>query len=443
MLTLLTQGALSVLAGLGSFGDTPPPGGLIACTPAEAHLAGALRKARAERTLDDDELPRRIAALGLPVLRPCLDTLELERVAQVVPGDRSQTLSIYQREVVLDVLAELPPRTVLDAALERSQLSHSRAVRRLVLDVVGSVGSPQELDTLIGLALLEDEQLPPRDVCEAFQGALAKLLAREPRLYGRLGALHRDAPGPLGDAIVCAVGDTGDARGLEFLEHVLTFSPESTSVCASQVRRLGRSEDPRVNSELAQRMRWAIDPDAPETCRALLLALGELCDYDSIPLLIELLESEDGGLSGNAHWALKRITGLRFPALASRWSAWYEDELAWFEREEELALRDLHVGPPSAAAAAARAISERRLWREDLALELVSALERPHPTLRAPICRAIERLGVPSVALGLIDLLDDEDDASAAAALHALVTLTGRDLPADPTTWRLALAMDS
>ena len=47
------------------------------------------------------------------------------------------------------------------------------------------------------------------------------------------------------------------------------------------------------------------------------------------------------------------------------------------------------------------------------------------------------------MALGLIDLLDDDDPHSAAAALHALVALTGRDLPADATTWRLALAMDS
>jgi HEAT repeat protein len=444
MWSLVTLTALSVLTppAVGSGEDAPPPSGLIACTPAEQSLAGRLRSARSERTLDDPALPRELAALGLPILRPCLDALERERVAQVAPGDRVQILSIPQREVVLDVLAELPHGPVLEAALERGQLSSSLAVRRLALDVIGAVGSTQNLDALVALSLIEGETWPPRDVQASFQAALVKLLEREPKFYERLGAFHRDAPEALGDAIVCAVGDAGDPRGLAFLEHVLTFRPGATAMCASQVRRLGRSGEPTLDRGLAQRLRWAVDPDRPETCRALLLALGELRDYDSVPLLIGLLDSEDPGLSGNALWALRRITELEFPGLSSRWQAWYEAELAWFQSEEEHALRDLHVGPPSAAAAAARAISERRLWREDLALELLAALERPLPSLRAPLCRALERLGVKSVALGLVDLLDDDPD-SAAAALHALVALTGRDLPADATTWRLALAMDS
>ena len=354
MSSLLIQGALSVLSalGVGLGEDVPPPSGLIACTPAEQRLASRLREARRERSLDDESLPRELAVLGLPILRPCLDVLELERVAQVVPGDKEQILSILQREVVLDVLSELPHGPVLAAALERHQLSSSPAVRRMVLDVLGAVGGSKHLDVLVELGLLEGETRPPRDVQESLQSALVKILQREPKLYERLGAFYRDAPEALGDTIVCAVGDAGDTRGLAFLEHVLTFRPEATSICASQVRRLGRSGEPTLDRGLAQRLRWAVDADRPETCRALLLALGELRDYDSVPLLIGLLESEDAGLSGNALWALRRITELEFPALPARWQAWYEAELAWFEREEEHALRDLHVGSPSAAAAA-------------------------------------------------------------------------------------------
>jgi len=446
MWSLLCQGVLTALAPFGSGvpEEAPPPGGLIACTPAEQLLAGELRRAREQHTLDDETLPRTLAAAGIQIVRPCLDVLELERVAQVRPGDRAQQLSVPQREVVLRTLARLPVEPVVSAALDRAQLSQSRPVRRLVLDVLGAVGGPQHLQRLVEYGWLEGEPWPPRDVQASFQSALAAILAREPALYDRLGAFHRDAPEALGDAIVCAVGDAGDPRGLEFLEHVLTFRPELTAMCASQVRRLGRCEQPEVNRGLAQRLRWAIDPDRPETCRALLLALGELRDYEALPALIELLDSEDPGLQSNALWALRRITGLEFPGLSSRWASWYEAELEWFAKQEESALRDLHVGPPSAAAAATRAISERRLWREDLALELVSALERPQPTLRAPICRALERLGEPSVALGLVDLLDDDDRTSRDAALHALMALTGRDdLPADAMTWRLALALDS
>jgi HEAT repeat protein len=289
----------------------------------------------------------------------------------------------------------------------------------------------------------DDGLEPSSEVVASFQAALAGILARQPRAFDVLKAFHREAPPELSDAIVMAVGDAGHSRGLVHLEHVLSFSPESTGLCASQVRRLGRSGDLDLDRALAQRLRWAVDPDRPADCRALLLALGELRDYEAVPLLIDLLESEDRGTAGNAHWALKRITELEFAAAPERWRTWHESELTWFAREEDAVLRALHVGSPSAAAAAARAIGERRLWREDLALELLHALARPQPALRSPICRAIERLGVDNVTAGLVELLDDSDPASAKAAWQALVALTGRELPADAMTWRLALAGDS
>lgn len=443
MLNLLATGALVAFAPSLASDGVPPPGVLVACTGAEQRVASTLRRARLDRTLAPESLTSEIAAFGPEVLRACLDTLERERVAQVVPGDREQKLSEPQREVLLQVLAGLPREQVLHAALERTELSHEAAARRLVLDVLGVAGSVEHLPLLLELAQLEREESPPRAVAQAFQGALVGILAREPRAYDALANYHRDAPPALTESIVRAVGDAGDARGLQFLEHVITFRPEELSLCASQVRRVGRSGDPELDQGLAQRLRWAVDPQRPETCRALLLALGELRDYESVPLLIELMQSPDAGLSGNALWALRRITELEFPALPERWLAWYESELEWFAREEPLALRDLHHGAPSAAAAAARAISERRLWREELAQELATALQRPHPTLRAPICRALERLGVDSVAVELVELLDDDDSESARAAWRALVALTGHELPADSVTWRLALARDS
>lgn len=443
MWSLLTQGALVALAPLSPVDGARPPGAVVACTVAEQHVAAALRRARLDRTLPPESLALEIAAFGPGILRPCLDTLERERVAQVTPGDREQKLSEPQREVLLLTLAGLPRDEVLRATFERTELSRETPARRLTLEVLGAAGNLAHLERLLDLGLLPHEERPPRVVENAFQGALAHLLAREPSAWETLPRYHREAPAALRDAIVCAVGDTGDPRGLDFLEHVITFQPAQLALCASQVRLLGRSGRPELDQGVAQRLRWALDPDRPETCGTLLLALGELRDYESVPLMIELLASADVGTSASALWALQRITALDFPALPERWSAWYESELAWFAREEELVLRDLHSGPPPAAAAAARAISERRLWREDLAQELVTALQRPQPTLRAPICRALERLGVDSVAVGLVELLDDDDPESAQAAWRALVALTGRELPADAMTWRLALARDS
>lgn len=442
MWSLLVPLALTAQGVLAPVPAELPPGAAVACTPAEMRVASALRRSRIERDLPSETFAREIASLELSGLRPCLDTLERERVAAVVPGDTEQMLSVPQRGMVLAALAELPPAAVVSAALERAQLSREDATRRLVLDVLGVAGGPQHLRELVAQAMPEDGSDPAPAVLAAFQAGLAGILAREARAYDALTAFHRDAPAALSDAVVMAVGDAGSTRGLEHLEHVLTFQPEATGLCAAQVRRLGRSGDLEVDRALAQRLRWAVDPERPEACRAILLALGELRDYEAVPMLIELLESIDPGVAGNAHWALRRITDLRFPAEPQRWRGWHESELAWFAREEDSVLRALHVGSPSAAAAAAREIGERRLWREELAQELVTALGRPQPALRSPICRAIERLGVDNVTAGLVELLDS-DPESAEAALHALVALTGRELPADAMTWRLALAGDS
>jgi HEAT repeat protein len=440
MWSLLIQGALVALAPVEG---APPPSAALAFSPAEQRVASTLRRSRVERARGAEDLAREIAALGPAALRPCLDTLELQRVACVVPGDVEQMLSGPQREILLLALAELPPPRVLAGGFERLALSQEPAVRRLVLDVLQVAGGQDHLAELDGLALREEESLLRPDLEEAFQAALAGILRRHPRAYDQLAKLHRDAPEPLADAIVRAVGDAGDTRGLVFLEHAITFRTSQLSLCASQVQRLGRSGDRERDAELAQRLRWAVDPDRPEVNRAILMALGELRDSEAVPILIGFLDSDDTGLAGNALWALRRITDLNFPGLPERWSAWYESELEWFVRQQDFVLRDLHSGSPSAAAAAARTISERRLWREELAQELLTALRRPHSTLRGPICRALERLGVDSVAPDLVDLLDDEDPASVQAALRTLTALTGRELPADAMTWRLALAGDS
>jgi HEAT repeat protein len=427
MWSLLTQGALVALAPLGPADGAPPPGAALAISPAEQRVASALRRSRLERTKESEAFAREISAGGPAVLRPCLDTLELQRVACVSPSDVEQMLSSPQREILLLALAELPSPQVLSGGFERLALSQEPAVRRLMLDVLQVAGAAAHLAELDELALGEGEALPRPELEESFQAALAGILRRDPRAYDQLATFHRDAPEPLADAIVRAVGDAGDTRGLSFLEHAITFRTSQLSLCASQVKRLGRSGD----------------PDRPEACRALFLALGELRDSEAVPILIEFLSSADAGLAGNAHWALRRITDLEFPPLPERWSSWYESELEWFVREQDFVLRDLHSGSLSAATAAVRAISERRLWREELADELLSALQRPRTQLRAPICRALERLGVQSAAEGLVDMLDDGDPASVQAALRALTALTGRELPADSMTWRLALASDS
>jgi hypothetical protein len=418
-----------------------PPGFVPALSPEQVRLATALRRSRVERKLDPAIFAAEIAAGGIAQIDSCLTVLEIERIPPVQPGESPQVLSRPQREIVLAALGSLRREPVLAATFARLEAWPEQSTRVVTLGVLSVAGEAKHLDQLSKLALPVHAEQPTGAAEEAFREAMAGILKRDPHAFERLPALLRDAPEVLAGSIVIGVGDAGQRSGLPFLADVLRFRTDLGSLCADQIRRIGRSGKAEVDLELAQGMRWMLDPARPELCRTALLALGELHDYESIPGMIVLLSSSDRGLSSNALWALQRMTDLRIPAIADRWEAWYAKEQSWFQREEAATLKDLHTGTAAESSRAIRHLGERRIHRGELAVELIMALERPERHLRTQICGALSRLGADAAVPALVEMLEDADPVCAQAAWRALTQITGQELPASASQWRAALAM--
>ena len=65
--------------------------------------------------------------------------------------------------------------------------------------------------------------------------------------------------------------------------------------------------------------------ESPGVRKEACIALGNLGARDAIEPLLSLLDrEEDSGLRSNALWALRQITGQRFPDDLDLWRTWWE-----------------------------------------------------------------------------------------------------------------------
>ena len=158
--------------------------------------------------------------------------------------------------------------------------------------------------------------------------------------------------------------------------------------------------------------------------------LGFVAVPESVPYLIERLESADEPTSRAALAALRLVTGARLTPAARAWQAWHVREEAWWrdvapERIERLAEAEtagLAVGDVNALA---RELCEHPLHREELALAFRASLAHPDPAVRVIGCQALERLKARSGASLLFPLLHGGSREVVTAARSALVAITG------------------
>ena len=191
-----------------------------------------------------------------------------------------------------------------------------------------------------------------------------------------------------------------------------------------------------VDSEaLAELLRVHLDSESASRRGAAALALGSLQDAGAAEALIELLDDPSAGIRENAHWALTRITGLRFPLSPLPWRSWYRSETEWFQGEYVRHARGLGSSDPAVVTRAIRELGQRRLHRDTLALELAEVLYHPSPPIRLAACLALRELGSRAALPELVEALEDGDGRVREAAWSALRSLTLQDLPPDREAW--------
>jgi hypothetical protein len=169
-----------------------------------------------------------------------------------------------------------------------------------------------------------------------------------------------------------------------------------------------------------------------------ILAVGYLDDCESIPQLIALLKSPRRGLSANALWSLRRITGLGIAQTPERWTSWHLSERGWWQRSWSSTLAQLRGKDVRRVKIALMEVSTRHLYRHTIAHEVAELLAHDDVDVATLACTTLAQLDSPAALPRLIKCLEHEDAILRTAAWNALRSITEKDLPPDPLAWSSA-----
>jgi HEAT repeat protein len=191
----------------------------------------------------------------------------------------------FDPKVIVDVVG--PQRIASDELLKHKD----KSIRTLVAAALSEAATPEAVDPLI--KLLQDED---PEVVKAAAAGLGR--AGDPRGAGPLFALLQKTPS-MRQSVLDAIGRSTSAPGIaQLLE-----STDSVDLKRSLLSILRASHDPRVGQAFAKYVSHE-DPDIKETSA---LALAELGDPRSVPVLIELAKSEDRSTALDALDALALV----------------------------------------------------------------------------------------------------------------------------------------
>lgn len=182
-----------------------------------------------------------------------------------------------------------------------------------------------------------------------------------------------------------------------------------------------------ADGSLAVRIRPLLSSENSNLRREALSALGKLHDGESVEDFLGLLGGEHAGVAGNAHWALRRVSGLNLPRDPVRWKLWLTAERSWWEEEGRHLLSALREGADEQVLRALHQASLHRLYREEFEPFLLEYAESSDPEFRAAAVLALDRLGLgngPAPAIRGSGSITSLTPIPASEALAMLVPLS-------------------
>jgi HEAT repeat protein len=225
---------------------------------------------------------------------------------------------------------------------------------------------------------------------------------------------------------------------VEALAQLLGVQPELDLLLLAELGRCASGQAPPFDSAVGSRVRGFLHAPSVELVREAAQACGRLEDAEALPELVELLGHENRGVRRNAHWSLRKITGVSFAEDPRAWGAWLLSEERWWdERAPELLLG---LGDPDLAhaLAAVQELARRRAPRHPLAREMVRALAHEEREVRRLACVALGQFRSRTAVPDLLAALEDPEADVRMAALRALRSITGLDLPGERAAWAKA-----
>jgi hypothetical protein len=404
-------------------------------------LAEPLRAVRKEPASAPKQIAR-IVARGQDAIAPLFDILVEERVPRTHPDDPAQILSDAQRQLLLAALAKFPVERVRAELEQRLALPASEtetAQRVAALRVLSVVGNSKDLARLSAIAPRVREEIEPK-AAEALRGTYAAILRRDPALLASRKELLKSCDAEAGKQLLFAVGDLGDKRALPLLDDCARTLPALAQQAVSLVPRVGASGNAELDQALAAWLAERLDPAHLEWTRASLRAIGVLDDGSQVPALLDALESPHAGLREAGLDALQRLSSLHLGAAVEAWREWYARETEWRTTGRQAAQQVLASDDSAQVAQALGKYAEHRLFRNELAEDVLAVLEHGSPPMRAMACGTLTRIGSPLALAPLVEHFSDDDDAVAEAAWRAACALTGQALPRSTDEARAQLA---
>lgn len=393
----------------------------------DAALEDALLRAR-----EPEQSAAAIAAIAgnpgaLPWAFDALAEDEIEGFGALAPVDRE----------TLRAVIGIVEHGRLVRFVEASTPGWDRRARTTALGLLGDLADADELDLLLGCGA---ESAVTAGSRRAFQGALSTFFDRHPRSCSGLIVSWDRVPAELRTSALRAAGTVDHPAAMDVLTYVLASEPELESVALVEIGRLGSKRPLEDGPRICDHVRPFLRRDESELVRAASQTLGHLRDPHSVPRLIGLLESDDGAIRRSAHWALEAITGVEKAPSARTWGEWFRRENAWFRSRGAEVVEALDSGSRAAVVAAIHELVQHRLFREDLGVALAEVVVRDDGGVSALASKAIQQLGARTGLDALVEALEHRDEAAREAALVALRSITGEDLPPTSADWRRALA---
>jgi hypothetical protein len=174
---------------------------------------------------------------------------------------------------------------------------------------------------------------------------------------------------------------------------LLQLLEERSPLDHALVSAIAQMPDVLPSAEVLPHLRGCLQSEAPGVARETVTALGFFRDAESVETLIEMLAEAPDGIRGNAHWALKHISGLEFPDDAVRWRVWCTGEKQWWETVGKRELAALSSGDKDRILTALRLLGRGRLFRDRIRPAVEPLLENGDPEIRAAAEELLRMLG--------------------------------------------------
>ena len=294
----------------------------------------------------------------------------------------------------------------------------------IALRVLSEFGTAKDLHTLTTLATPSELEsaLEPK-VATQFSETLAHLLRRDASTYESLERVFAGLDARLQRAVLLGVGSVTSRDSLRFLSGLLEFDSDLALIVLGQVGRvghcLGLPPDERTHTFLLM----SLSATDPAVRREASITVGRMEDSEAVPDLIELLADDEASVALNAHWALEQITGKHLAAELGLWARWYDKELLWWRTRAADALADMHGTDPGTISKAIREVSSHRLYRHDLARELLPLLGTEHEAIASQACAALAILNSRVAEDALRELVEHGPESVRPHARRALESL--------------------